>query len=93
MEKIRKGCCFSVRNQVFLQLSKRERLTGKAQPDLFDTATVLLEDGRKDKAFLKKLRHKSQARENLRYKRFEIACRLARLIIKNGAYGGRAPDF
>ena len=43
-----------------------KRLTGKAQPDLFDTATVLFEDGRKNKVlFFEELRHKSQARENL----------------------------
>ena len=65
-----------------------KRLTGKAQPDLFDTATVLFEEVRKNKVlFLKsydtKVRREKSSKQ---YQRCEIACRLARLIIKNGAY-------
>ena len=65
-----------------------KRLTGKAQPDLFDTATVLFEDGRKNKVLFLKSYDTKVRREKIskQYQRFEIACRLARLIIKNGAY-------
>ena len=65
-----------------------KRLTGKVQPDLFDTATVLFEEGRKNKVLFLKSYDTKVRREKIskQYKRFEIACRLARLIINNGAY-------
>ena len=90
MEKIRKGLLFLCARSGFFAAFKKssKRLTGKAQPDLFDTATVLFEDGRKNKVLFLKSYDTKVRREKIskQYQRFEIACRLARLIIKNGAY-------
>ena len=65
-----------------------KKLSDKAQPDLFDTATIYLERGYQGKTFFVKdytpLKRRDKIPKN--YHRFHTACRFTKLLSVNGIW-------
>tara|TARA_A100001037_G_scaffold162198_1_gene145956 strand:- start:33 stop:641 length:609 start_codon:yes stop_codon:yes gene_type:complete len=63
-------------------------LSANAQPDLFDTASILLETGRQGNGHFVKSYAPRLRRENIPkdYARFQTACQLALVLCRNGPF-------